>query len=94
MTSHVPPTPESESITSCGFPQNYNASKEFADKKVVLFAVPGNTPPSQSRSQLSPIREYRLYTQDARDFQRRADSDLPTRRLHPWLLRTPSTRLH
>ena len=45
MTSHVPPTPESESITSCGFPQNYNASKEFADKKVVLFAVPGNTAP-------------------------------------------------
>ncbi|MCJ1369166.1 hypothetical protein MMC20_000375 [Loxospora ochrophaea] len=38
--SWVPYTPEKDSITSCGIPQNYNASKEFADKKVVLFAVP------------------------------------------------------
>lgn len=39
--SYVPYTPESNSITSCGVPQDYDASKEFADKKVVLFAVPG-----------------------------------------------------
>jgi len=35
--SYVPYTPESADITSCGIPQNYNASKEWADKKVVLF---------------------------------------------------------
>ncbi|KAL9043654.1 MAG: hypothetical protein Q9214_003166 [Letrouitia sp. 1 TL-2023] len=37
----VPYTEEKESITSCGVPQSYNASKEFGDKKIVLFAVPG-----------------------------------------------------
>jgi len=26
---------------ACGLPQDYNASKEWADKKVVLVAVPG-----------------------------------------------------
>ncbi|KAL8726556.1 MAG: hypothetical protein Q9181_006001 [Wetmoreana brouardii] len=40
----VPYTPEKEAITSCGMPQEYDASKEFADKKVVLFAVPGIFP--------------------------------------------------
>lgn len=39
--SYVPYTEEKGDITSCGIPQNYNASAEFADKKVVLFAVPG-----------------------------------------------------
>lgn len=39
--SYVPYTEEKAGITSCGIPQNYNASKEVADKKVVLFAVPG-----------------------------------------------------
>ena len=39
--SYVPYTEESSSITSCGIPQNYDASKEFANKKVVLFGVPG-----------------------------------------------------
>lgn len=34
-------TPENDDITACGIPQNLNASKEWADKKVVLFAVPG-----------------------------------------------------
>ncbi|KAI4244313.1 MAG: hypothetical protein L6R40_003039 [Gallowayella cf. fulva] len=38
---YVPYTPEKEAITSCGMPQEYNASQEFANKKVVLFAVPG-----------------------------------------------------
>jgi alkyl hydroperoxide reductase 1 len=27
--------------TACGRPQEYDASKEWADKKVVLFSVPG-----------------------------------------------------
>ncbi len=39
--SYVPYTEEKGEITACGIPQNYNASKEFAGKKVVLFAVPG-----------------------------------------------------
>ena len=39
--SYVPYTEETSEITACGMPQNYNASKEWADKKVVLFAVPG-----------------------------------------------------
>ncbi|KAF7511316.1 hypothetical protein GJ744_004881 [Endocarpon pusillum] len=46
--SYVPYTEESAGITSCGIPQNYNASKEWADKKVVLFAVPGAFTPSCS----------------------------------------------
>ena len=28
-------------MTACGIPINYNASKEWANKKVVLFSVPG-----------------------------------------------------
>lgn len=46
--SYVPYTPEAAGITSCGIPQNYNASKEWADKKVVLFAVPGAFTPGCS----------------------------------------------
>lgn len=46
--SWVPYTEEKESITSCGIPQTYHASKEFADKKVVLFAVPGAFTPGCS----------------------------------------------
>jgi hypothetical protein len=38
---YVPYTPDKDDITSCGIPINYNPSKEWADKKVVLFAVPG-----------------------------------------------------
>jgi hypothetical protein len=39
--SYVPYTEDKGDITACGIPQNYNASKEWADKKVILFAVPG-----------------------------------------------------
>jgi alkyl hydroperoxide reductase 1 len=46
LTSHpryVPYTDDKSDITACGIPVNYNASKEWADKKVVLFAVPGQS---------------------------------------------------
>ncbi|KAL9122350.1 MAG: hypothetical protein Q9187_001103 [Circinaria calcarea] len=46
--SCVPYTEEKNSLTSCGVPISYNASKEWADKKVVLFAVPGAFTPSCS----------------------------------------------
>ncbi|KAI9817563.1 MAG: hypothetical protein M1827_001175 [Pycnora praestabilis] len=46
--SYVPYTEEKGDITSCGIPVNYNASKEFANKKVVLFAVPGAFTPGCS----------------------------------------------
>ncbi|KAJ6008653.1 hypothetical protein N7499_001296 [Penicillium canescens] len=39
--SYIPWSEESGEITSCGIPINYNASKEFANKKVILFALPG-----------------------------------------------------
>ena len=44
----MPYTEEKDSITSCGVPQTYDASKEFAGKKVVLFAVPGAFTPGCS----------------------------------------------
>jgi alkyl hydroperoxide reductase 1 len=47
---YIPYAEEQGDITACGIPINYNASKEWADKKVVLFSVPGqclsNTSPS------------------------------------------------
>jgi alkyl hydroperoxide reductase 1 len=39
--SYIPWSEEAGEITSCGIPINYNASKEFANKKVILFALPG-----------------------------------------------------
>jgi len=50
--SYVPYTEEKGDITACGIPQNYNASKEWADKKVVLFAVPGAFTPGCSARHL------------------------------------------
>ncbi|PBP22159.1 allergen Asp F3 [Diplocarpon rosae] len=50
--SYVPYTPENGDITSCGVPINYDASKEWADKKVVLFAVPGAFTPGCSAKHL------------------------------------------
>ncbi|RYP24498.1 hypothetical protein DL765_000518 [Monosporascus sp. GIB2] len=39
--SYIPFTSEKANINACGIPINYDASKEFADKKVVLVSVPG-----------------------------------------------------
>lgn len=41
LDRYIPWTEESADITSCGIPINYNASEEWANKKVVLFSVPG-----------------------------------------------------
>ncbi|MCJ1476093.1 hypothetical protein MMC13_004758 [Lambiella insularis] len=46
--SYVPYTPEKNEITACGVPITYNASKEWANKKVVLFSVPGAFTPGCS----------------------------------------------
>lgn len=42
----IRPTPEKAEITACGMPEQFNASKEFADKKAVLVAVPGAFTPT------------------------------------------------
>ncbi|KAI1613990.1 Redoxin [Exophiala viscosa] len=46
--SYIPYTEEAADITACGIPINYNASKEWANKKVVLFSVPGAFTPGCS----------------------------------------------
>lgn len=53
---YIPYKPETSEITACGIPQNYDASKEFKDKKVVLVAVPGTfvAGPTSSRVLGSP----------------------------------------
>lgn len=43
LCSYIPYSKEKEDIKTCGTPTTYNASKEFADKKVVLFSVPGRS---------------------------------------------------
>lgn len=40
-TRYIPWSEEQSEVTSCGIPINYNASKEWANKKVVLFSLPG-----------------------------------------------------
>ena len=44
FNSYIPWSEDSSEITSCGIPINYFASKEWADKKVILFALPGSSP--------------------------------------------------
>lgn len=41
--------------TTCGIPQEYDASKEFAGKKVVLVSVPGAFTPSCSSWHIPPF---------------------------------------
>ncbi|KAF9737939.1 hypothetical protein PMIN06_008866 [Paraphaeosphaeria minitans] len=43
--------------TACGLPQEYNASKEWKDKKVVLFSVPGAFTPGCQARHLPPYIE-------------------------------------
>jgi len=50
--SYVPYTEEKGDITACGIPIAYDASKEWADKKVVLFSVPGAFTPGCSARHL------------------------------------------
>lgn len=50
--TYIPYTPANGDIKSCGIPIQYNASKEWANKKVVVFSVPGAFTPSCSASHL------------------------------------------
>ncbi|KKK14940.1 hypothetical protein P175DRAFT_0532600 [Aspergillus ochraceoroseus IBT 24754] len=49
---YIPYTEEKGDITACGIPIKYDASKEWADKKVVLFSVPGAFTPTCSANHL------------------------------------------
>lgn len=54
---YIPYLPENESVTACGIPQVYDASKEFKQKKVVLVSVPGAfTPTCQNEHVTGYIR--------------------------------------
>ncbi|MCJ1336720.1 hypothetical protein MMC09_001998 [Bachmanniomyces sp. S44760] len=55
--TYVPYDVEKSSITTSGSPKPYEASKEFADKKVVLFAVPGAFTPGCSARHLPGYTE-------------------------------------
>ncbi|KAK6070999.1 peroxisomal matrix protein [Seiridium cupressi] len=46
--TYIPPAPETSEFSACGMPIKYNASKEFKDKKVVVFALPGAFTPTCS----------------------------------------------
>ncbi|KAG9247458.1 peroxiredoxin [Calycina marina] len=55
--SYVPYSEDNMEVTSCGMPITYDASKEWADKKVVVFAVPGAFTPGCSARHLPPYIE-------------------------------------
>ncbi|KAF2839875.1 AhpC/TSA family protein-like protein [Patellaria atrata CBS 101060] len=48
---------ENDDPLLCGVPQNYNASKEFAGKKVVLISVPGAFTPTCQARHIPPFLE-------------------------------------
>lgn len=50
--SYIPFTKDIEGFKTCGRPIDLNAGKEWADKKVVLFALPGAFTPTCSASHL------------------------------------------
>ncbi|PKS09426.1 hypothetical protein jhhlp_004041 [Lomentospora prolificans] len=50
--SYIPYTPEIQDVKVCGLPQNYDASKELANKKAVIVAVPGAFTPTCSSAHL------------------------------------------
>ncbi|KAI5295368.1 hypothetical protein KEM52_001639 [Ascosphaera acerosa] len=50
--SYIPYSPETSTFQACGFPIKYNASKEWADKKVVLVSIPGAFTPTCSANHL------------------------------------------
>ncbi|KAK2760270.1 Peroxiredoxin Asp f3 [Arachnomyces sp. PD_36] len=49
---YIPWSEDKGDVNACGVPQNYDASKEWADKKVVLVSVPGAFTPSCSERHL------------------------------------------
>ena len=57
LYSYVPYTEEKGDITACGIPINYYASKQWADKKVVLFALPGAFTPVCSANHVPEYKE-------------------------------------
>ncbi|KAI2604772.1 Redoxin [Hypoxylon fragiforme] len=44
--TYVPYNPDQGSVTACGIPIKYDASKEFKEKKVVVVSVPGAFTPT------------------------------------------------
>ncbi|BAE62738.1 Redoxin [Aspergillus flavus] len=55
--SYIPYTEEADKFNVCGIPINYNASKEWADKKVILFALPGAFTPVCSANHVPEYKE-------------------------------------
>ncbi|KAI9863111.1 MAG: hypothetical protein M1813_003931 [Trichoglossum hirsutum] len=49
---YIPWSREKSSMTSCGLPQDYKATEQFAGKKVVLISTPGAFTPGCSQRHL------------------------------------------